>query len=130
MNDRKKAVAEIAIDERNKKEYFLKNNFHGRKISDGGLVMVEVYNPNNFTVNMIRLKGFVNDTLTIDNYIKLTGGPLGPDVVEVPPNSFAFLLHNYYYAEGVGLPKGEPINMIINLGNTMGVGNRFPSRPE
>lgn len=130
MNDTKKTVAEIAIDERNKKEYFLKNNFHGRKISDGGLVMIEIHNPNSFIVRMIRQKGWVNESLTIDNYIKLTGGDLGPDVVEIKPNGFAFLLHNYYYAEGVGLPKGEPINLIVNMGNAMGVGNRFPSRPE
>lgn len=130
MNDRKKTVAEIAIDERNKKEYFLKNNFHGRKISDGGLVMIEVYNPNSFVVNMIRSKGFVNDSLTIDQYIKISGGDVGPKVVQIKPNCFAVLLHNYYYAEGVGLPKGEPINLIVNMGNQMGVGNRFPSRPE
>lgn len=130
MSDGKKTAREIAIDERNNKEYFLKNNFHGRKISDGGLVMVEIYNPNPFVVRMIRQNGFVNDKMSIDKYIKISGGSLGPDVVEVKPNGFAVLLHNYYYAEGVGLPQGEPINLVVNMGNQMGIGNRFPSRPE
>lgn len=130
MSDGKKSAAEIGILERNKSEYFLKNSFHKRKVSDGGLVMIEVYNPNSFTVKMIRQKGYVNDSLTIEKYILMSGGDLGPSVVEVKPNCFAVLLHNYYYAEGVGLPQGEPINMIVNMGNQMGIGNRLPSRPE
>jgi len=130
MSDAKKSAAEIGILDRNKAEYFLKNNFHARKISDGGLVMVEIYNPNSFVVRMIRKNGYVNDSLTIEQYIKISGGDIGPRVVEIKPNCFAVLLHNYYYAEGVGLPQGEPINMIVNMGNQMGVGNRLPSRPD
>lgn len=130
MTDGKKTVLQIAIDERNKSEYFLKNKFHSRKVSDGGLVMIEIYNPNSFTVKMIRQKGYVNDSMTIEKYILMSGGDLGPNVVEVKPNCFAVLLHNYYYAEGVGLPQGEPINMIVNMGNQIGVGNRLPSRPD
>lgn len=130
MSEGKKTAAEIGILERNKSEYFLKNNFHKRKVSDGGLVMVEVYNPNTFTVRMIRQKGYVDESLTIEKYILMSGGDLGPNVVEIRPNCFALLLHNYYYADGVGLPKGEPINLIVNMGNQMGVGNRLPSRPD
>lgn len=130
MSDGKKTVNELSIEERNKAEYFLKNNFHKRKVSDGGLTMAEIHNPNSFAVKMIRVTGMINESISVEKYIQISGINLGAPVVLIPPGGFAVLPHQYYHPEGVGLPKGEPIQLVVNYGNMMGVGNRFPSRPE
>ena len=127
--DGKTTARDLAIEERNKKAYFLKNGFHRKNVSDGGLTMCEIHNPNSFAVKMIRMNTMIGN-LTIEQYINSAGITLGAREITIPPLGFAILTHQYYIPVGVGLPDGEPLNLVINYGRMIGIGNRFPSRFE
>ena len=91
-----------------------------RAFADTNLLQREYHNRSNHTVRFTR-------QTSADIYILKARKNLGPLVAEVKPGEFIYLPHGYYVVEGVGLPKGEPIEMLMNLEKSMFQGNKIPS---
>lgn len=115
-----KSVREQSIDERNKSEYFLKNKLQGAKGGDFALVMMEIHNPNKFAIRFDIDK-------TMLWYIRYNNITETPHSGIIQPGGFQILTHRFYILTGIGLPQGEPVNVIVNMGNNMGIGNTLPS---
>lgn len=91
-----------------------------RSFADVNLLQREYFNRNKFLVKFVRDK-------TKDHYVIQAGKNLGPDVAFCLPEDFLYLPHGYYQIEGVGVPKGEPVEMLMNLEKAMFKGNKTPS---
>lgn len=117
----KLTVREQDILDRNKKEYFLKNKFHQNKVSDMALNRMEIYNFNKFAITFEIQKEMIK-------YIKMNNIPVTPLRGIIQPDSFQILNHRFYIMAGVGLPKDTPVQVIVNMGNNIGIGNKLPSK--
>lgn len=93
-----------------------------KAVFDEHLLRREIYNPNNFDIIFTR-------NIDQDLYIMRAGIPLGEIRMVCKSKDFLILPHGYFIATGDGLPKGELINAIVNLGDTIGKGNKLPSPP-
>lgn len=91
-----------------------------KTFSDVHLLQREYHNRNKFTVKFVRDR-------TKDQYILMAGKNLGPLMTFVKPDELIYLPHGYYIISGVGIPVGEPIEMLMNLENQMHKGNKIPS---
>lgn len=98
----------------------MKNQPKTKAYADVQLLQREFYNPNKFRAKFTRMK-------EKDIYVLATGKKLGPEIAFCEPDGFLYLPHGYYVIEGVGVPKGEPINMLMNLEKAMFKGNKVPS---
>lgn len=93
-----------------------------KTIFDPHLLQREYHNQNSFQVRFTRMRQY-------DAYVVRAGKYLGPAIVTVEPDCFVYLPHGYYLIEGVGVPKGEPLKMLMNLEKAMFRGNKIPSNP-
>lgn len=117
-----KKLDDLEIARRNQKEYFLeKNNAAVKKVSDSALVIMEIYNPNKFAIR------FDVDQRMLW-YIRENGIIEKPYWGIIKPDGFQLLPHRFYLMKGVGVPDGEPVSVIVNQGNNIGIGNKYPSR--
>jgi hypothetical protein len=89
-------------------------------LSDPQLVLNEIYNPYSRSIFAWRDKG-------MDIYVQSAGIMLGPAFAEIPADSFLVLPHMYYRVVDY---KGDLVNVLCNLGDNIGVGNKLASRPD
>jgi hypothetical protein len=101
-----------------KEDVFLKHK--PKSYSDVHLLQREWHNRNKFTVKFVRDK-------SKDFYILGTGKNLGPEIAFCKPDELLYLPHGYYTIFGVGVPDGEPVEMLMNLEKAMFKGNKIPS---
>lgn len=87
---------------------------------DVQLLQREFYNPQTYTVKFTRMKEH-------DTYVLLAGKKLGPEIVLLGPQEHAYLPHGYFLIEGIGLPPGEPVEILMNLEKNMFKGIKVPS---
>lgn len=88
--------------------------------ADVHLLQREYHNRNKFPVKFTRQK-------SADIYILRSKKKLGPEMAIVQPDAHLYLPHGYYIIEGVGVPPGTPIEMLMNLEKAMFQGNKTPS---
>lgn len=93
-----------------------------RGVHDEMLLHREIYNPNSFAVDFVRSKD-------MDQYVRSSLIPLGPEFARCEPGGWLYLPHAYYVASGVGLPLGTPVSIIQNFGDEMFKGNKKVSLP-
>lgn len=98
------------------------NNQKTMAVFDPMLLQREYHNRNKFAVE------FTIDARWIPYVIRSKGiEKRGPDKAVVEPDEFLYLPHGYYIIKGVGVPDGEPVNMLINLEKNMFKGNKKAS---
>lgn len=102
-----------------KREAFLRGQ-KMKSVHDEHLIRREIYNPNNFDIEFKR-------NVTMDTYIKNATIPLGPLRITCKADDFLYLPHAYYFAEGIGVPQGTPIDVVVNFGDNIGIGNKKAS---
>lgn len=83
------------------------------------MIAVEVYNPNKFPIEFHR-------RTDCDHYVAMSGKAPGPRMIRCEPDGFCILPHRYYLGQGIGLPLGEPVNVVLNEGPSMGKGIKRP----
>lgn len=91
-----------------------------KSFADVNLLQREYFNKNKFSVQFTR-------DVNKDKYVVSCGKVLGPAVAFCKPDDFLYLPHGYYIVRGVGVPDGEPIEMLMNLEKSMFKGNKVPS---
>ena len=89
--------------------------------SDPLLLQCEYHNRGKYRIKFTRLK-------ENDQYVLLSGKKnLGPEIAFLEPEGFLYLPHSFYLIEGIGMPKGEPIELLRNTEKAMFKGNKTPS---
>ena len=91
-----------------------------RSVSDTHLLEVEYYNPNKFSIEMIRDDRFFS-------YIYQNRIKIGPRKFILGPEEFICLPHQYYIFKSINGP--ELFDLVCNLGNAKRIGNKLPSLP-
>lgn len=87
---------------------------------DVQLLQREFFNKNKFVVKFTRMREH-------ETYVQTAGKSLGPEFAYLKPDEFLYLPHGYYIIEGVGVPQGEPIDLLMNLEKNMFKGIKVPS---
>jgi hypothetical protein len=90
------------------------------QISDPTLLCAEFYNPTKYAIEFVRM-------FEKDKYIAASGISLGQAKIILKPGEWVFVAHRYYTATCLG---GSPtVEVLINSGKAIGVGNKLPSAP-
>lgn len=88
--------------------------------ADVNLLQREYHNRNKFDIIFERNTAW-------DLYVLKSGKALGPAKAICKADDFLYLPHAYYSLTGVGVPPGEPMDVLINLEDAMFKGNKLPS---
>lgn len=88
--------------------------------SDPRLVRCEVYNPYSREI-------YVHLDEEQVPYIRAAGIMIGPRQAIIPADGFLILPHMYFRIVDY---KGDIVNVLMNLGSQIGIGNKMASLPE
>lgn len=89
------------------------------------LVGVECYNPGKESV--ILVNEIILMCLTAAQYIQKMDGHLGPKYVEIPPDSFRYIPHQFYMTY---TRSGAPAKLVKGYGKEKFKGHKTQSAPE
>lgn len=91
-----------------------------KSVMDTHLIEVEYYNPNKFAVQLDRDRRF-------DQYIVQCRIPIGPLRAILKPYDFITIPHQYYILTAMN--GAELFDLVVNMGDNKGIGNKLPSIP-
>lgn len=91
-----------------------------KEVMDTNLIEVEYYNQNKFSIEMIRDDRYFH-------YVYQNKIPIGPRRAILKPEDWLKLPHRYYIFKAIDGP--EIFNLVVNMGDTKGIGNKLPSLP-
>lgn len=98
----------------------IQKNNRPKEVMDSNLIEVEYFNKNDFAIEMIRDDRFFS-------YVYQNRIPIGPRKTILKPNDWIKLPHRYYIFKSINGP--EFFELVVNMGNTKGIGNKHPSPP-
>jgi hypothetical protein len=91
-----------------------------RGVHDEGLLRRELYNPYDFDIVFERDRAR-------DLYVRAAGIPLGDARAVLKARDWLILPHGFFI---LYTPGNQHVDLVTNLGDMIGKGNKLPSRPE